>query len=158
MQPALKDDRSRIGGLPAAFIAGIAAQLLHRAASKSAMKLGVVALRRHTPEDLPARLDALFKAELPLSAAIYAGNDASLHAERWCIENSVAVRLVCEGATRFRADEAMDVIKRGSTVLLCAPIVRAEVAKLADQVKSSKRVLLDLTRASSDLDDDLLHQ
>ena len=154
LHEALKADKSRMGGLPVSFITGVAAQLVKSAASRGVARVGVVALRRHTPEDLPDRLDALFTAGLPLAATIYAGNDASLPAERWCIQNSVAVRLLGVGMLRFRADEVGDLLKRSSTVVLCAPAGRTEVARFIAQAQQTRRQLVTLTRASPDFDDD----
>jgi len=69
--PEIAAAGGRLGGVPAPFFAANLGQVIEQARSRTVNRLGLLVLKGYEPADLEARLDALFTAKRPFSAAVY---------------------------------------------------------------------------------------
>lgn len=111
----------RIGGLPSTFVATELQTFFQKASSANCGRLSVLALRGCVPDDVEARLDAVFAHDRPLSALVYAGSDADPRVEAWCMANAVPVRVCHQDAGRLREHLVDSLIQRINTMLMCIP-------------------------------------
>lgn len=137
----------RVGGVPAPFLASNISRIFEQGQSRTACRLGLLVLQGYEPDDLEARLDALFGANPPYSAAVYVGEEASHQAEAWCMRRAVPLRYVGEQGQRLRPEHHLAIGERINTLLLCAPNTRKAVSAIVSPVKRAKTRILDLTRA-----------
>lgn len=136
--------QKRVGGLPGAFVAHELQRFFDKPAKGGRLLLGAIALNGCVPDDIWARLDALFVADKPLSAAIYAGKDSNNKIELWCAFNGVPVRLTSQNSSRLREEDAPDVTSRVTTLVTCMPGTRKgpiAILKSAAAKKPKIRVL-----------------
>lgn len=137
----------RIGGIPGAFLADELQRFFMPATGPGVTKLGVITLNGCIPDDIEARLDALFATQKPASAAIYAGADADTRVEIWCARAAVPIRITGVACGRIREENAAEVTARVNALLTCMPASRkASVAILAAAAAKRPRIkVLDLS-------------
>lgn len=138
----------RIGGIPGSFISAELATFFQAPTSGPEFnRLGVIALNGCVPDDIEQRLDALFAAKKPVSAAVYTGGDADHRIEMWCAEVAVPIRLTSMASSRLREEDAFAVTERINNLIYCMPKARkaSQAILKAASLKRPRIKLLDLT-------------
>lgn len=136
----------RLGGVPAPFFTAHLAQVVEQAQSRTASRLGLLVLRGYEPIDLEARLDALFTAQRPFSAAVYVGEEASTSAEAWCMQRAIPIRYVGDPQRRLRSEDHSGIGQRINTLVVCAPQTRKAVSLIVAPARRARTRVIDLTR------------
>jgi len=134
----------RVCTLPGSFLAA-EIQAFFAKPSPQHPRLGGVCLRGCVAGDLRERLDAVFKLQPPVSAALYAGGDADPTLEMWCADRAVPVRLLHLEQARFKESIAQDHIARVSTLIICAPGKRKSVTALKTAARRGRLAVVDLS-------------
>jgi predicted NAD-dependent protein-ADP-ribosyltransferase YbiA (DUF1768 family) len=136
----------RPGGVPAAFLAANLRMVAEQSQARSSNRLGLLILKGYEPDDLDARLDAMFSKERPFSAAVYVGEEASIGAEAWCMRRAVPLKHIGEHDRRLRAEDHAAIGQRITTLIVCAPQTRKEVSAILSPARQARTRIVDLTR------------
>jgi hypothetical protein len=136
--------QKRVGGLPGTFVSQEVSAMMEASTARNAARVGVFVLDGYAPDDLPARLDALFLRNPPLTVTLYIGEEASEVPERWCMDRALPIRYVGDPRRRLRAEDHRDLARRITTLVVCAPAARKAVRDIVTTNRKSRIKILDL--------------